>query len=128
MATPTNAQIQIIDDLIGLSGFDVDFGIQALLRAIFVHDAFYDTQAAPFTLPTPPKSVKWPVDFVVGTLRMLGIKGKGGDLVIEGGDYSPVRDHLENMGQMLLDHGRFGKVRVLGRKSIELMTSRVSFP
>jgi Protein of unknown function (DUF1800) len=74
-----------------------------LLRAIFTHDAFYETQSAPFASPTPPKSVKWPVDFVVSTLRLTGIKGKGSELVIEGGDYVRVRDHLENMGQVLLD-------------------------
>jgi len=102
-ANPSNAQIQIIDDLIATSGFDVDFDLQALLRAIFTHDAFFETQPAPFALPTPPKSVKWPVDFVVGTLRVTGIKGKGSDLVIEGGDYVPLRDHLEGMGQVLLD-------------------------
>jgi uncharacterized protein (DUF1800 family) len=102
-ATPTNAQIQIIDDLIDTANFDTTFSVQALLRAIFTHDVFYETQAAPFTLPTPPKSVKWPVDFVVSTLRLTGIKGKGSDLVIEGGDYVPLRDHLENMGQVLLD-------------------------
>ena len=102
-ATPSNAQIQIIDDLIGTANFDVDWNIQTLLRAIFTHDVFYETAPAPFALPTPPKSVKWPIDFVVGTLRMTGIKGKGSDLVIEGGDYVPLRDHLEGMGQVLLD-------------------------
>ncbi len=102
-ASPTDAQIQIIDDLIATSSFDVDWSIAALLRAIFTHDAFYETQAAPFASPTPPKSVKWPVDFVVSTLRITGIKGRGSDLVIEGGDYASLRDHLENMGQLLLD-------------------------
>jgi hypothetical protein len=45
--------------------------------AIFTHDAFYATQAeAPFGASLP-RSVKWPVDFVVSTLRMTGVKGKG---------------------------------------------------
>jgi uncharacterized protein (DUF1800 family) len=102
-ATPTNAQIQIIDDLIQTSSFDTTFNVQALLRAIFTHDVFYETAPAPTGLPTPPKSIKWPVDFVVSTLRLTGVKGKGSDLVLEGGDYVSLRDHLSNMGQDLLD-------------------------
>jgi len=102
-ANPTNAQIQIIDDLIGTSSFDTTFNIQALLRAIFTHDVFYETRPGAFSLPTPPKSVKWPIDFVVSTLRLTGIKGKGSSLIIEGGDYSALRDHVANMGQILLD-------------------------
>jgi uncharacterized protein (DUF1800 family) len=102
-ANPTNAQIQIIDDLIGTSSFDTTFNVQALLRAIFTHDVFYETQPGAFSLPTPPKSVKWPIDFVVSTLRLTGIKGKGSSLIIEGGDYSALRDHVANMGQTLLD-------------------------
>src|SRR5262249_46155699 len=50
-----------------------------------------------------PKSVKWPVDFVVSTLRMTGIKLKGVDQFLEGGDYLPIAFHLSNMGQDLLD-------------------------
>jgi uncharacterized protein (DUF1800 family) len=102
-ASPTNAQIQIIDDLVGTSSFDTSFDIQALLRAIFTHDVFYETQPGASSLPTPPKSVKWPIDFVVSTLRLTGIKGKGSSLIIEGGDYSALRDHVANMGQTLLD-------------------------
>ncbi len=102
-ASPTNAQIQVIDDLIGTSGFDVTYDVGALCGAIFTHDVFYETQPAPAAMPTPPKSVKWPVDFVVSTLRLTGMKGRGSDLTIEGGDYAPVRDHLESMGQSLLD-------------------------
>ena len=102
-SSPTNAQIDVIDELIDTSNFDVTFNVQDLLHAIFTHDVFFETQPAPDTLPTPPKSVKWPVDFVVSTLRMTGVKGKGSELVIEGGSYSYLRDHLESMGQVLLD-------------------------
>lgn len=102
-ASPTNAQIAVIDDLIATSGFDVDFSVQALLRAIFTHDVFYETQPAPHAVPTPPKSIKWPIDFIVSTLRMTGVKPKGRDQVIQGGDFLRVRDHLADMGQQLLD-------------------------
>jgi len=92
-----------IDQLIATSNFDVDFNVQTLLRAIFTHDAFYATAAeAPFAASLP-RSVKWPVDFVVSTLRMTGVKGKGRDLVIEGGSFSSLDSHLESMGQILLD-------------------------
>ena len=92
-----------IDEIIATSDFDVDFHVQTLLRAIFTHDAFYASAAqAPFGAGLP-RSVKWPVDFVVSTLRMTGVKGKGRDLVIEGGSFSSLDDHLESMGQILLD-------------------------
>ena len=93
----------IIDDLIATSGFDVDFNVQTLLRAMFTHDAFYETAApAPFGATTR-KSIKWPVDFVVSTLRMTGVKPKGRNQVIEGGSFSSLDTHLANMGQVLLD-------------------------
>jgi len=93
----------VIDDLILTSNFDVDFNVQSLLRAIFTHDAFYASgAAAPFGSSTP-RSVKWPIDFVVSTLRMTGVKGKGRDQVIEGGTFSSLESHLTSMGQVLLD-------------------------
>jgi uncharacterized protein (DUF1800 family) len=102
-ASPDNAQIQVIDDLVLDSSFDVDFNVQNLLRAIFTHDAFFETAAtAPFG-GTTRRSVKWPVDYVVSTLRVTGVKLKGTDQYLEGGDYRPIRDHLANMGQVLMD-------------------------
>jgi uncharacterized protein (DUF1800 family) len=93
----------IIDDLIATSGFDVDFDVQALLRALFTHDVFFETGVpAPFGAGTP-RSIKWPIDFVVSTLRMTGVKPKGRTQVIEGGSYSSLDTHLANMGQTLLD-------------------------
>jgi uncharacterized protein (DUF1800 family) len=100
-AAPSNAQIQIIDDLVTTSGFDTSFDVGALLRAIFTHDAFYETQPPPSA--STPKSVKWPVDFVVSTLRMTGVVLKGVDQFLEGGDYLAIAFHLSNMGQDLLD-------------------------
>jgi uncharacterized protein (DUF1800 family) len=102
-ASPSNAQIAIIDDLIATSSFDATFDVSALLRAIFTHDVFYETMPSAWSSPTPPKSVKWPVDFLVSALRTTGIKGKGRDYYIDGGDYLPIALHLENMGQALLD-------------------------
>jgi uncharacterized protein (DUF1800 family) len=93
----------IIDDLVTTSEFDVDFNVQTLLRAMFTHDVFYATgAAAPFGASTP-KSIKWPIDFVVSTLRMTGVKPKGRSQVIEGGTFSSLDTHLLNMGQVLLD-------------------------
>jgi len=99
-ADPDAAMVGIIDDeLIGPSGFATTFVVQDVLRAIFVHDVFYNVDPR---VPAAP-SVKWPTDFVVSTLRLLRMKGKGRDLVIEGGARRPLRDHLESMGQILLD-------------------------
>jgi uncharacterized protein (DUF1800 family) len=93
----------LIDELVATSGFDTDWEITPLVRALLVHDAFYETLApAPYGAGTR-KSVKWPVDFVVGTLRTLGMKPKGRDQFIDGGSFQPVLTHLGNMGQTILD-------------------------
>jgi uncharacterized protein (DUF1800 family) len=102
-ATPDNGQIQIIDDLISASGFDVAFDVGALLRELFVNDVFFETQPAPFASPTPPKSIKWPIDFLITTLRLTGVKPKGSDQILEGGDFLSLSDHLSTMGQDLFE-------------------------
>jgi uncharacterized protein (DUF1800 family) len=91
----------VIDALISASGFDTSWDIAALLRAIFVRDAFYATAVpAPFGANTI-KSVKWPVDYVVSTLRLLKMRPKGRYQYIDGGSYANVADLLDNMGQSL---------------------------
>ena len=94
--------VPIIDQIIATSRFDSTWDIKALLRALFVHDTFYVTGApAPFEATTK-KSVRWPVDYVVSTLRLLGVRPKGFYHVIEGGDRRGIDLHLEDMGQVLL--------------------------
>src|SRR5262249_43896901 len=74
-----------IDEIIASSGFDSNWEIRPLLRAMFVHDSFYETAAAaPFTASTK-KAVKWPIDFVVGTLRMLDMKITVKEGIVRGG-------------------------------------------
>jgi len=104
-----------VDTVIAESNFDgavVDplkpaWNIGALLRAIFVNDEFYATAAAAdpstgFDASTP-KSVKWPTDFVVSTMRLLRMRLQGRYAIVNGGDYRSVHDHLENMGQHLFE-------------------------
>lgn len=83
------------------SNFATAWSIEALLRAIFNHDDFYLTAAAPSA--ATPKSVKWPVDYVVSTLRLLGMKLKGKYQYVAGGDYNEIRNQLTNMGQVLFE-------------------------
>jgi uncharacterized protein (DUF1800 family) len=98
-AVPTTA---VVDTLIADSQFDTAFDISALVRAIIINDAFYDTAAAaPFTAATQ-KSVKWPTDYVVTTLRLLGMKLKGTDQKINFSNDTMAQTYLENMGQVLL--------------------------
>jgi len=92
---PSNAYVEA---MVSASGFDTSFVVADLLRAIFVSDEFY----APLTDPSK-LSVKWPVDFVVSTLRLLGMKLKSRYQYIDGGSYSTVQDTLSNMGQLLLE-------------------------
>jgi uncharacterized protein (DUF1800 family) len=99
-ADPSTA---LIDELIATSGFDTDWEITPLVRALLVHDAFYETLApAPFGAATK-KSVKWPIDYFVGTLRMLGVKPKSTDQIVYGGSFQSALTHLGNMGQTILD-------------------------
>jgi uncharacterized protein (DUF1800 family) len=96
-----NPSLAVIDAVVASSGFVGSWSIEALLRAIFCHDAFYAT-ALPFG-PGVTKSVKWPVDVTVSTLRLLGMKLKGREKYVPGGDYAGIFDRLEGMGQILLD-------------------------
>jgi uncharacterized protein (DUF1800 family) len=93
--------LALIDEVVDESGFDTSFNVQSLLRAIFCHDAFYAT-GQPFG-PGVTKSVKWPVDYVIGTMRLLGMRFAGAQKYIPGGSYSGIMTHMENMGQILLD-------------------------
>jgi uncharacterized protein (DUF1800 family) len=96
-----NPDTSVVDDVVFASGFDDTWSLRDLLFQIFVHDAFYETAApAPFGASTK-KSIRWPIDFVVSTARLLGMKFKGRYQYVDGGSYATVRDQLANMGQML---------------------------
>lgn len=87
-----------IDDVLARSGFATRWEIGALVREILVHDAFYAGLEDPAR-----KSVKWPVDLVVSTLKTLGVKLVGRESRVPGlGDRS-VYTHLSNMGQVVLN-------------------------
>jgi len=88
-----------VDDVIVSSGFDSTWDISALLHQIFVHDWFYESG-----IPGSSKqSVKWPVDYVVSSLRLLRMKLKGRYQYVNGGSYNSIYDQLTNMGQVALD-------------------------
>jgi uncharacterized protein (DUF1800 family) len=88
-----------VDDVVAFSGFDTNWDIAGLLHQIFVHDAFYDTAIPGGT----KRSIRWPIDYVVSSLRLLKVKPKGGDFFVDGFDYSNLFDQLTNMGQTLFD-------------------------
>ncbi|MFQ5668230.1 MAG: DUF1800 family protein [Candidatus Binatia bacterium] len=98
-AEPTT---NLVDALVAESAFDTSWDIAALVRAILINDGFYDTAApAPFDTTTK-KSVKWPIDYVISTLRQLGMRLKGREQYINFSSGTPARDYLSNMGQLLL--------------------------
>jgi uncharacterized protein (DUF1800 family) len=90
-----------VQQVVDQSGFASSFELTPLLKAIFVHDDFYLSTAPPAA--GTKKSVKWPIDYVVSTLRMLGMKLKGKSQVVGGGSEDNIRDQLGNMGQLLFE-------------------------
>jgi len=99
----TAAVLSFADAIIAESRFDETWSTEALLRALFAHDAFYETAvAAPFP-PQSRKSVRWPSDFAITTLRLLRVRLSRRFARVAGGDYASIEHHLRNMGQHLLD-------------------------
>jgi uncharacterized protein (DUF1800 family) len=96
--SPSTSYVQAVVDT---SGFASSFELTPLLKAIFVHDDFYISAAPPAAGTV--KSVKWPIDYAVTTLRTLGMKLRSKYQYVNGGDYAAVRDQLTNMGQTLLE-------------------------
>ena len=94
----------VVDAVVTAAGFATNWNIHTLVRAILVHDAFYETAVPPPFGPTTKKSVKWPVDYVISTLRLLAITPKAPrdqDLRIPDG--GAIRDILTDMGQRLFE-------------------------
>jgi uncharacterized protein (DUF1800 family) len=96
-----NPSLATIDAVVTASGFDSNFVIQGLVRAIFCTDDFYDT-ADPFGAGVV-KSVKWPVDYAISTMRLLGMKFAGSQKYIPGGSFTGILTQMENMGQIVFD-------------------------
>ena len=94
-----NPATSFVHGVVDLSNFDQVWDLTALLKQIFVHDDFYLSTAAPAA--GVQKSVKWPIDYVVGTLRMLGMKLKSKYQYVNGGSGDTIRTQLGNMGQQL---------------------------
>ncbi len=99
----SNPPQDFVDDVVGTGpdAFDTTWLVSGLLRRLFTHDDFYLGAGAPGV--STHKSVAWPVDYLVTTLRTLRVKLKGKELVLAGGEYSSARGHLEAMGQVLFD-------------------------
>jgi len=117
-----------VDEIIASSGFDVTFDIAALVRAIIVHDVFWETAApAPWGAGTP-KSVKWPVDYVTSTMRLLRMKLSGRPAGIQGGAFLSILDQMERMGQTVLEPPSvFGWDWELGWISSSSLLARYNF-
>ena len=96
-----NPDKAIVDEVLAASGFATTWNIEQLIREIMVHDVFFETMAGqPYDANTK-KSVKWPIDYMIGTMRMLKIKPKGKELELRGGSNNELMDHGENMGQII---------------------------
>ena len=91
--------LAFVDQVVGAgpTSFDTTWDISGLLRRIFISDEFFETAQSPG--PGTKKSVKWPIDHIVSTLRLLGMKPKGKELVF---GFTSVPDSLVTMGQVLL--------------------------
>lgn len=102
-ATWSPATTAAVDAVIAESGFDTNWNLGALVRAILVSDSFYETSAPGPSDPSKARSVKWPIDYAVTSMRLLGMKVKGKDARVAGGSNRRIVDHLAGMGQELFD-------------------------
>lgn len=93
----------LIDEIIADSGFDSSFDLPPLYRSIFTHDEFFATAASPPYDANTRKSVKWPIEHLVGTCRLLGVKLKSRYQYPTGGSYQGAHSQMVGMGQALLD-------------------------
>lgn len=91
-----------VDQVVEHSSFSSTWDIGALVRAILCHDDFYLTAGADYSA-AGKKSVKWPIDYALSTLRLLGVKPKGKYYQIQGGSYRSMLDHLNDMGQVIAE-------------------------
>src|SRR5262245_36242088 len=104
LAHPDPAVTTFVDEVVADSGFDTTWDIGALVRSIMCHDDFYLTAAGESSYnASGKKSVKWPIDYVASTLRLLQMKPKGKSYQIQGGSFRSMLDHLSDMGQILGD-------------------------
>jgi uncharacterized protein (DUF1800 family) len=94
---------EVAEETFSGASFAASFEIATVLKAIFCHDDFYKTAVVTPSADATERSVKWPIDFVVSTLRMLQVKPKGGSRYIDGGSYTGLMDQLTNMGQTLMN-------------------------
>ena len=69
-----------------------NYEVRPLLEAMFNHDEFYSDRAK-------SRTVKSPMDYVIGTMKSLGIKSVGKTL----GDAGEISDMLGDMGQDLFE-------------------------
>lgn len=104
---PGPAEIAVVDEIIDASNFDSTFELRDLCRAIFTHDVFFETYSAP-NQPVPigpatKKSIKWPIDLFVTTLKLTGMKLKGREQFVPGVSFRSSFDHMSDMGQVLLE-------------------------
>lgn len=96
-----NPSKTLVDEIVAASNFETDWSLESLVRTILTHDVFFETMnPAPFDENTKV-SIKWPIDFVLSTLRMLNVKPKGRALQVPAGSYKTLWSHLNDMGQLL---------------------------
>ncbi len=99
-AEPSTA---LVDSLLAMSGFADTWSVADLVKTILVHDTFYET-AVPLHAGGTKKSVKWPIDYVVGTLRALHVlpkRRKYQGLALVNND--SLRSYIDDMGQHLFE-------------------------
>lgn len=96
-----NPDVAFVDDVIAASGFDTSFDVREMVRAILLDDRFYESMAPPG--PGTRKSVKFPTDYVLGTLRLLQIRPKRSDLRVNDLSSGRVATYLTNLGMTLLE-------------------------
>lgn len=90
-------------NVVDQSNFASTWVIGDLVYAILVNDAFYETAGLPPYSSGAQKSLSWPIDYIVTTLRLLNVAPRGRYAGIASHEYQSIWDHSSNMGQSLFE-------------------------
>ncbi len=100
---PAAPEVTAVDGFIERSEFDTRWDLRGLMREILTSDHFYESAGAQPTGPGVRRTVRWPHDYVVSTLRLMDMKPKGKDARIDSPPGRRLEQYCQSMGMNLFE-------------------------